>query len=288
MILLEEKNNKIYTLPTKEIELFSGIEQKMLYLLAKRPLYPKEIARKLGVHEQKIYYHIRNLEKNGIIKNISKEVHGGIIAKLYSLTKPSFFVKFKEMEIAKKIPKNDCEFLIPFISDNKFNAKIVVGSPDPHGPERARSRDISYAIDLAIFLGTFLTDFNNSCIKLDTELHPHDLKENLILIGGPVTNKITMMINSKMPIRFDEKRNIYSSISKKTYKNDECGLIIKMTNPFDKEKKILVIAGKRFSGTRAAILAFLQKFNEISKNASVVEGLDNDYDGIIDSVRVLE
>jgi predicted DNA-binding transcriptional regulator len=287
MMLVEEKDNKIYTLPTKEIQLFSGIELKILNFLARRSSYPKEIARELELHEQKVYYHIRNLEKRGIIKVIGKEAHGGTVAKIYALVKPSFFVKFKEMEIVKRIPKSENEFLEPFIHDSKFDAKIVVGSPDPHGPERARSRDISYAIDLAMFFGTFINKFDKSCIALDIELHKHDLDNNLILIGGPVTNKITKMINNKLPIRFDEKKNIYSAITRKTYKEDECGLIVKTTNPFYNKKKILVIAGKRFSGTRAAILAFLQKFDEIKKN-SVVIGIDNDFDGIIDSVKILE
>ena len=67
-------------------------------------------------------------------------------------------------------------------------------------------------------------------------------------------------------------------------------------NPFDKTKDIIVIAGRRISGTRAAILSFLQKFDEICKGnshdskifAKVVEGIDKDSDGVIDSVEFLE
>lgn len=287
MFIVERKNGDIYTLESKEMQLFDGLRQKILASIAKKPAYPKDIARKLGVDEQKIYYHVHELEKQGIIKVVSKEVTGGTVAKIYALTNPSFFVKFKDLEESKRIPKNSAQFLEPFITDGKFDAKIVVGSPDPHGPERARSRDISYAIDLAMFLGTFLTDFDKSCIALDTELHTHDLKGNMILIGGPITNKITYMVNEKLPVRFDEKKNIYSSITKKTYKDDECGIIVKIPNPFDKDKKIMLIAGKRYMGTRAAVLAFLKKFDEI-KNSTIVEGLDNDRDGIVDDVKVVE
>jgi len=287
MMLVEEKNNELFTLQAKELQLFAGIELKILNLLAKKQSYPKEIARELNIHEQKIYYHIRNLEKLGIIHVSGKEIHGGTVAKIYTLSKPSFFVKFKELEQAKRIAKTD-EFLEPFIHEGNFNARIVVGSPDPHGPEQARSRDISYAIDLALFFGTYLNKFDQSCIMLDTELHKHDLDNNLVLIGGPVTNKVTKMINNSMPVKFDDKKNIYSAKTKKTYKSDECGLIVKIQNPFFKDKKILVVAGKRFSGTRAAILAFLQKFDEIKKQSSVVHGVDNDFDGVVDSVKVLE
>lgn len=285
LFIVEEKNGKICTLPSKEVVLFEGLRFRILTALAKKPSYPKELARKMGIDEQMVYYHIHVLEKKGIIKVIGKEVTGGTVAKIYALTNSSFFVKFKELEESKRVPKAQSEFLQPFIKDGKFDAKIVVGSPDPHGPERARSRDISYAIDLAMFLGTFLTDFDTSCIALDTEIHTHDMKGNLILIGGPVTNKVTYMINEKMPVRFDEKRNIVSG--KKIYRNDECGIIVKITNPFDKDKKILVIAGKRYMGTRAAVLTFLKKFNEI-KNTNVVEGLDNDRDGIVDDIKIVE
>jgi hypothetical protein len=58
----------------------------------------------------------------------------------------------------------------------------------------------------------------------------------------------------------------------------------------------LLIAGKRVMGTRAVMIAFLKKFNEIIKGnkfdnsimAKVVEGVDLDSDGIVDDVEVLE
>jgi hypothetical protein len=104
-----------------------------------------------------------------------------------------------------------------------------------------------------------------------------------------VTNRITGKINDKMPVRFDKNKNIFSSITKKTYKDDETGIIVKFTNPFDKNKKILVLAGKRFHGTKAAILALLKKFDELTeKDFHVVSGIDADYDGVIDDVKILE
>jgi len=287
-MLIEEKNDKLYTLPSKELLLFSGIELKILNLLAKKSTYTKDISRELGLHEQKVYYHIKNLTKKGIIRIVNKEIRGGTVANIYALTKPSFFMRFRDMDLAKRVPRSSDKFLEPFIKDGNLNAKIVVGSPDPHGPERARSRDVSYGLDLAMFLGTFINKMNESCIALDIELRKPDLNQNLILIGGPITNRITKMVNNKLPTRFNEKKNIFSSKTKKTYKQGECGMIVKAPNPFYNKKKILLIAGKRFSGTRAAILSFLHKFDEIKKNSTIVMGIDADYDGIIDSVKILE
>ena len=40
---------------------------KILTMLSKEAMYPLEIARQLGVHVQKVYYHIRKLAKAGAI-----------------------------------------------------------------------------------------------------------------------------------------------------------------------------------------------------------------------------
>ncbi len=135
-------------------------------------------------------------------------------------------------------------------------------------------------------------------VKLDTEVRSNDLKQNLILIGGPVVNKITEKVNDKLPIHFDKKfkRNIHSSLTKQVYLADNCGMIVKVKNPFDHEKSILIVAGKRYSGTQAAVIGFLTKFDEIVRGnrknkkilAKVVEGFDSDSDGVIDAVEFLE
>lgn len=286
MLISEEKNGKLYSLQAKEIDFgYSRLAMKILHVIARKPAYPKEIASMMKEHEQKIYYHIRKLERLGIIKIVKKEERGGSVAKFYALSKPSFCMRFKEMEASARIVKNNT-WLEPFIYNGKLNAKIIVGSPDPHGPEKARSRDAYYAIDLGLFFGTFMTD-SKPAVYLDTELR--DMKDNLIIIGGPVVNRVMNMVNKNLPVRFDEKRYIYSSVTKKTYRSDDCGIIVKTKNPFDPEKKILVIAGRRYSGTRAAILSFIKKFDEIEKKSvHVVEGQDTDFDGIVDDVKILE
>lgn len=285
MFVAAEKNGKTQVIPTKEAVLFSETETKILAALAKKPAYPKELAQRLGMHEQNLYYHIRSLEKRSLIKVVKKEERGAALAKYYALSKPSFFVRFADFQPSAKLPRTSA-WLEPFIIEGRLNARIVAGSPDPHGPERARSRDAYYAIDLGLFLGSFLIESNPS-VTLDTDIR--SMKSNMIVIGGPVINRITRMINNKLPIRFDKKRNIYSSLTKKTYRSDDCGLIVKIKNPHNEKSKIIVIAGKRYSGTRAAILTFLQNFEEISKKDShVVQGIDQDSDGIIDTVKILE
>lgn len=307
MFVIEKKKNLMYSLPTKEIKvnnlrhIGSELSQKILELLAKQPQYPIELAKKLKVHEQKIYYHIKNLKEAGIINIVKKENKKGVIANYYALAQPSITVCFKEFQSTQKISnlsEQHRKFLEPFIKEGQLDCLIIVGSPDPHGPDKARSRDGYYGIDFALFLGTFLNYVPHFNVKLDTEVRTEDLQKNLIIIGGPIVNKITAQVNLKLPVYFDKKNHwtITSSLTGNTYPSAESGLIVKTKNPFNKEKKILVIAGKRYSGTRAAIIAFLEGFKKITAGnihnkdipAKVVEGIDLDSDGIIDSIEFRE
>lgn len=307
--IVEQKNGKTFSLATKTLEpkqlkvALSPLAWKILKILAEKPSYPKEIGNKLKVNEQKIYYHIRNLEKSGLIEKLKEEKRQGALAKFYTLTDYAFTLLLKPLEESQKVfqlKKEYKNFLEPFISDGKLNSLIILGSPEPHGVSKTRAKDGLFATDLGLFLGTFLNYTPEVSTKLDTEVREEDLKNNLILIGGPGVNFITAKVNLKLPIRFERTKDFYSSfhsnISGKSYSEEGYGIIVKTKNPFDKTKDILVIAGRRISGTRAAILTFLQKFDEICKGnsydpkifAKVVEGIDKNNDGVIDSVEVLE
>jgi len=305
MFVVKYKEGKTLSLPSKQLKigqvksLGSDLAHKIIEHIANNPSYPKEIAKALKVDEQKVYYHIHNLEKDGIIKVIRKEVAKGGKAKVYDLAEPSFYIPFKQFEETQKLfqlKEEHKRFLEPFIQDGVLNTIIIVGSPDPHGPEKARSRDGYYGIDLALFLGTYLNYVPKLNVKLDTEARTEDLKDNnIILIGGPVVNSITAQVNNKLSVQFKEN-NIYSTITGKQYTSEETGLIVKAKNPFNIEKSLLVVAGKRFSGTRATIISFIKHFDKICQGnnynsrifAKVVEGIDTDSDGIVDEVDILE
>jgi len=261
-------------------------------------MYPKEIAKQLEIHEQNVYYYIKKLEKSKIIKIEKQENINGTTANFYQVASDSFYFKLNDFKETSKLVEKKSHFLEPFIEEGELNAIIVVGSPDPHGPQKARSRDGYFGMDLALFLGTFLNFIPESKVKLDTEITEKDLENNnLIVLGGPIVNKVSSQLNSKMKIYFDEeKKGIYSKLSKKTYFNDEIGIINKFKSTFNKEKSILLIAGMRNAGTKSAILAFLKHFKNVQKpnlfdNKSpykVVEGVDLDSDGVVDSVEFLE
>jgi DNA-binding transcriptional ArsR family regulator len=305
MFVVSEQKQGLKSLPAKDIgidgtkAISSPLAAKILKCITDKAKYPAQIAKELKVHEQKVYYHIRNLEKAGIITVEKEENKQGAVARYYKIAEPAFVYRLKEFEQTHKISNMEGpakSFLEPFIIDGRLNATIIVGSPDPHGPDKARSRDGYYGMDLALFLGTFLNYVPASNVKLDTETREEDLQNNLILIGGPVVNKVTERFNKDLPVNFNEERNIVSTISKQVYPSDDTGIIVKVKNKFNPEKSILVVAGKRYSGTRASIIAFLKYFNEIltgnvyKRNviAKVVEGIDLDSDGIIDDIEFRE
>jgi AcrR family transcriptional regulator len=305
MRVIEQKKQKTYSLDAAELgmdrlgSLKSALAKKIVNAVVDIDKYPKQIAKELKVNEQKVYYHVRNLEKAGIIKVVREETVHGTLAKFYRVVQPALVLKFKELVPSQEISPTDekvARFLSPFIVDGRLNARIIVGSPDPHGPEKARSRDGYYGMDLALFLGTFLNYVPEINVRLDTEVKDAELKENLIVIGGPIVNNVTEKLNKHLPVYFGGDKNVHSRISKTAYSSDETGLIVKIKNPFNPEKAVLVVAGKRFSGTRAAITAFLKGFKEICSGnkfrpgvmAKVVEGLDLDSDGVVDAVEFRE
>lgn len=276
----------------------SELAAKILSELGKKPQCAMDIARKLKEHEQKIYYHIRRLEEAGIVKLLRREERVGALAKIYEVSHPYISVKLfdgEHLTDVKAKPK-ETEFFKSFIKDGKLDGILVVGSPDPHGKYGAQASDGSAAIDLALMLGSFLNHVSPN-YKLDTQIREEDLKNNLILVGGPKANILIDRMNTKLPVYFDTKNefNIVSGFTKSIYSEDNVGIIVKMKNPFAKDKEILLLSGKRFKGTKAAILGlmkYLKKLEDGNKFdegvARVVHGIDRDADGIIDDVEFLE
>ena len=317
--VIKKKGNRYYVkdgLIVKDQKIARGVlnetRLKILGILSKKPMHALEIAKILGEHEQKIYYHIRQLENLGMIRIKEKSEKKGAVVKIYEVAVPSIVFDvpghediFEEIETINKIKNRDKEkilsFFYPHIKNGVLDSYIVVGSPDPHGPFQVRARDGHFAGELAFFLGKFAEKENEDLIKLDVSVKSENLieKENLILIGGVLTNNITLLLNENLPIRFDMEtfpfRKIISDFTKKVYDEENVGFIIKTPNPKNKEKSIIIFAGNRYSGTKASIFAMCKKTEEILKDYSgediwgrVVKGLDMDGDGKIDEIEILE
>lgn len=304
MEIIKQDEKKTYFLSTKKVDesslrvLSSALSQQIINLLKYESLYPKQIAKRLNIHEQNIYYHIRNLERAGVIR-IKESVNiNGTQANVYQLASESFFYQVDDFREKSKNSISTPKYLEPFIKNGELDAIVIVGSPDPHGPFKARSRDGYFGMDLALFLGSYTHVNRESRVRLDTDIREEDLsKNNLIVLGGPIVNKVSDYIGSNVPVYFDsDRKGLYSSVTGKTYLSEECGCINNCSNPFNSQKRLLQIIGLRNSGTKAAIVAFLKHFDELqagNKNdswvlSSVVEGVDFDADGVVDDCEFFE
>ena len=115
--------------------ILGSLSWKILTILSKKEMYPLEIAKQLGMHEQKIYYHIRKLAKAGAITVVREEKKKGATAKYYKTVSPAFGIEFPQ---GYKPIQNICtlsfdeplqKFFKEFIDNGVFDGKIVVGSP---------------------------------------------------------------------------------------------------------------------------------------------------------------
>jgi DNA-binding transcriptional ArsR family regulator len=312
----EDKTQKVKEIaviedPQKLKMILDRLSWKILVMLSEKEMYPLEIARKLGVHEQKVYYHVRKLAKAGAITVVREEEKKGAIAKYYKTVSPAFGIElpqgYKTIQRLSLIGLDEHiqKFFKEFIGkDGAFEGKIVVGSPTPHGPFKTSARDGHYASHLTFFLGQFAKMPEEFAIKLDVDVKAEkEEKNNLILVGGPGTNLLTQELNEYLPIRFNmqpsEQGFLFGGlVSRKTsnvYTADVVGLIAKIVNPWDDTKRIIVLAGNKAVGTKACVLALTNFWKETLKGyngedtfAKVIQGFDLDGDGKVDSIEVLE
>jgi len=274
---------------------------KILNVMNEKPSYPSEIAKKLKVNEQNIYYHIRNLQKSGLIECVSEEKKQGAVCKYFVPAAQIFGVELAGIKPKTNLSEIDPllkDFFFEFIRKGIFDGKVVVGAPTPHGPHLTEARDGHYAVHLGFLLGSLCNLENRFVVALDVDIKAEKKQsQNMILIGGPVTNIISSDINSKLGVRFvwNNAWQISSAITKRSYAQENCGLIAKVRNPWDKNKSVILLSGLRYNGTKACIIAITQHAEKVLKDYSkqkdfyrVINGLDRDGDGKIDDVEILE
>jgi hypothetical protein len=204
----------------------------------------------------------------------------------------------KEGPPEQTLTEASSKLLEPFTSSGHLNGHIVLGSPDTHGVFRGRARCGDRATDLALFLGSLLPLTRENIVRLDTEISQDEMLRNLIIVGGPKVNTVTMAVNESLPITYElTGHNIMvSRISGRSYTGEDEGAVQSIVNPMNRQKRVIVVAGNTYQGTRAAVLAFIKYTDEIARGnsmnrnvvARVVSGLDVNSDGLVDDVEFLE
>ena len=110
-------------------------------------------------------------------------------------------------------------------------------------------------------------------------------------------------VNDNLPIRFSmmpsEHGFLFGGlVSQKTqnvYTGDAVGVVARIANPWNRDRRVIVLAGNKAVGTKACVLALAKFWKQTLKNfraendfATVIQGFDLDGDGKVDSVEVLE
>jgi len=247
---------------------------------------------------------MRELEKAGLISLEKTVKKRGAIAKYYRAEEKAIAIvpqgagKTYWDKPQQELSEASAKMLDPFISRGYFDGHIVLGSPDAHGIFSSRARCGDRATDLALFIGSLLPITRESVVRLDTEMSQQETERNLIVVGGPRVNTVTMTLNEFLPITYEltGRNMMISRLSGRSYAGEEEGAIQLIVNPNNQQKKALVIAGNSYLGTRAAVLGFIKYTDEIARGntnnrsivSRVVTGVDLNSDGLVDDVQFLE
>ena len=271
---------------------------EILNFLAKKPAYPAKLGKQMGIGKQKAYYHFEKLKDAGLIEKKKEERKSGGVANFYIPSANAYCLDIGgsgRKTFVSGENKKVRRFLYPMISKGKINGRIVVGSPEPHGPDQVSATDGHLAGEIAAKLGNY-GKINGVTTSLDTEIsNQGDYGKSMVIVGGFLTNTVTRKFEGKFPVKFTGEEFPYHEIKtpEETYSNPRIGVIAKASNPENPENNIFLIAGVRAEGTHAAVEAFKQLEKVVSDYQGgeyyrVVKGLDMDGDGTIDDFEIVE
>ncbi|MFW9904487.1 MAG: helix-turn-helix domain-containing protein [Candidatus Thorarchaeota archaeon] len=273
--------------PKKAQILAHDIRWQIMELLSSdETLYAKSIAKILNLTEQKIHYHLTKLRDAGLIVPTGvKPVKRGR-AKLFNPIANNFVLSLVKQSINDEETAFNKILSRTFCKNGDFIGKIIVGSAEPHGRYDAISRDGFLTGELCWYLGNHISKkrgFVPHYVSTDLiyEKGIEKGENNLILIGGHITNTLTAHFNtvlkSKFDIYFIENR-IRSD--NKDFSHPAHGLIALFQNPEAPSFWVLILAGVRSLGTQAAIYAIVSDCCEMLGDgmefATILQGRSQD------------
>ena len=261
--------------------------RRIMRELEEQPMYPAELADRLEADPQRIYYHIRKLEDAGLIIRDREESVSGGTATYYRPASNGFVLGDVD---STDNPIED--ILEPMILEDELDGRIVVGSPDKHGPDQVRARDGHLAGEIGMKIGVSSED---RIVYKDTEVIRDELfGSSILMIGGVLTNTVTKKFNKEFPARFHGENFPYREIETPdaTYNEESIGIVARTGNP-ESDGCLVMVAGVSNAGTEAAVRAF-KNLEDLLENRRpgefyvVVRGLDMDGDGEIDQYELVE
>ena len=273
---------------------------RILSELSRKPDYAGAVAKRLRIHEQTVYYHIHRLAKAGLIHVVREERRRGAVSRIFAPTAEAFGVELPVSGRSGKaiahraVPERVRSFLETFLREGGL---FVIGSPYQHGPYLTVARDSPYAVEFGTFLGGLGASASIS-VRLDTEVKSAGIEgRNMILVGGPVANIVALDLNPHLKVSFDWQQawRMRSSFTGREYAEEGVGLLAKITNPWNPQSEVAMFSGLHYAGTAASVLALTAFSERVLRDYvagqefyRIVQGLDRDGDGRVDSVQVLE
>src|SRR3990172_7074447 len=92
---LQAREAEVLDRPGRVAVLGSPVGWRILQELARSPDYPSNLAARLHLHEQKVYYHVRQLESAGLLRVVRSEARKGAAARILAPTADAFAILLK-------------------------------------------------------------------------------------------------------------------------------------------------------------------------------------------------
>lgn len=267
----------------------------ILNALSIRPMSIKRIVRQVRLRKKDIESALSFMSGIGLVREVGgsqkdpvyEKIAGSVTLDLDPVLRSSSLINISDMDSSVK------RFYNVFLDRGEFNGLICVGSSDPHGEYKAVAKDTNYAIYLGMFLGRYVSLPKSFPVVLDTDVISKNLFGNdMILLGGPVTNMVTRDINSFLPVKFFKEEGWMFKYKDSVYGSESEGIIERIRNPYDKSKTIILLSGIKNKGTLSAILAATRFASSTLKNYqgeqtwhSIIRGYDVSGKGGIDVVE---
>ncbi len=142
--------------------------------------------------------------------------------------------------------------------------------------QKAAEKDVK----AANLINKSLMNVTNLSVRVvsDSDVSPDDLIRNdLILIGGPLANKVTQKLQSELSVwltKLNGKLTLFAAGL--LLQNSNVGLVSLDENPLNNEKYVFTVMGMTRNGTLAAAMAFSDS-KILMKQVSVILSVDGEY-----------
>lgn len=156
---------------------------------------------------------------------------------------------------------------ISFLTINEHEPWIICyGDLKKHGLLKRKGSHYDKNIAVSIFkeFNQILPD-KDIILKSDIDISQEELiKNNLILLGGPLSNEIIYAINQMLPVQLVKTdkfglidKGLYSIAKEKVYYSRTIGVFEIIKNPWNKNKLIVILMGLHREGVKVASTLFI-------------------------------